>query len=292
MFPFLRWSILLCAGGAFAPPTAPARRGEELERGLCGSICACAIRSPSHLSYCAASVQGALPGRMGALGIGEVSCRWGRSSARPMAARSWNHRLRGILRASLVSCRPRGLAFSDRPWGEPGGCWRGLRRRLLGPCEPPFQRVCLVGDPALRGVAAPVEPERVGSAEVQRLIARLVAVMRREGCVGLSAPQLGVPLQVFVAEFRGPPLPALEVVPFPLRVFVNPAVRVLDSRPSYFTEGCASLPGFSAVVARHMGVEVSGEAGARTGGRRERGALLATGIPKRAPLWVFFSLQD
>ncbi|KAM3829041.1 peptide deformylase, mitochondrial [Vipera latastei] len=230
---------------------------------------------------------------MGALGGGEASCRWGRSSAWPMAARSWDRGLRGILRASLVPCRPHGLAFSDRPWGELGGGWRKLRRRLLSPCEPPFQRVCLVGDPALRGVAAPVEPGRVGSAEVQRLISRLVAVMRREGCVGLSAPQLGVPLQVFVAEFRGPPLPeelrALEAVPFPLRVFVNPAVRVLDSRPSYFTEGCASLPGFSAVVARHMGVEVSGEAGARTGGRRGHGALLASGIPKRAPLWGFFS---
>ncbi|XP_026575569.1 peptide deformylase, mitochondrial [Pseudonaja textilis] len=178
-----------------------------------------------------------------------------------MAARGCSRGLRGVLRAGPVPGRPRGLAFSGRPWAEPGA-WQRLRRRLLGPCEPPFQRVCLVGDPALRGMAAPVEPERVGSAEVQRLIARLVAVMRREGCVGLSAPQLGVPLQVFVAEFRGPPLPeglrALEVAPFPLRVFVNPAMRVLDSRTSHFTEGCASLPGFSAVVARHMGVEVSG----------------------------------
>ncbi|XP_013930303.1 PREDICTED: peptide deformylase, mitochondrial [Thamnophis sirtalis] len=188
-----------------------------------------------------------------------------------MAARSWSGGLRAVLRAGPVPGRPRGLASSGWPWGEPGA-W--LRRKLLGPSQPPFQRVCLVGDPVLRGVAAPVEPERVGSAEVQRLIARLVAVMRKEDCVGLSAPQLGVPLQVFVAEFRGPPLRqelpeglrALEVAPFPLRVFLNPTMRVLDSRASFFTEGCASLPGFSAVVARHMAVEVSGlnEAGEET----------------------------
>lgn len=76
--------------------------------------------------------------------------------------------------------------------------------------------------------------------------------MRRRRCVGLSAPQLGVPLQVLALEFPealfracAPRVPqARQMEPFPLRVFVNPSLRVLDSRLVTFPEGCESVAGF------------------------------------------------
>ncbi|XP_015262185.1 PREDICTED: peptide deformylase, mitochondrial [Gekko japonicus] len=122
--------------------------------------------------------------------------------------------------------------------------------------------------------------------------------LRREGCVGLSAPQLGVPLQVFVAELPArlvEETPAEErrrrqMRPFPLRVFVNPALRVLDARLLALPEGCCSLRGFSAYVPRYQAVQVTGRpAGSRAGGRaaswlgRERPLLRA---PVEATGWA------
>uniref|UniRef100_A0A8C2YKT4 Peptide deformylase n=2 Tax=Chinchilla lanigera TaxID=34839 RepID=A0A8C2YKT4_CHILA len=97
-------------------------------------------------------------------------------------------------------------------------------------------------------------------------VQRLVQVMRRRRCVGLSAPQLGVPLQVLALElpdelFRtyAPRLRELrQMQPFPLRVLVNPSVRVLDSRLVTFPEGCESVAGFLAHVPRFQAVQISG----------------------------------
>ncbi|NXK53719.1 DEFM protein, partial [Chauna torquata] len=47
---------------------------------------------------------------------------------------------------------------------------------------------------------------------------------------------------------------AHRIEPFPLRLLVNPALRVLDARLVTAPEGCASLRGFSAYVPRHWAV--------------------------------------
>lgn len=157
--------------------------------------------------------------------------------------------------------------------------WRYVRRLVRGAPEPPYPRVCQVGDPALRAVAAPVEPAQLAGPELQRLVQRLVQVMRRRRCVGLSAPQLGVPLQVLALEFPealfracAPRLrEARQMEPFPLRVFVNPSLRVLDSRLVTFPEGCESVAGFLACVPRFQAVQISGAEGGRGGGFRAVG---------------------
>ncbi|KAM9289486.1 peptide deformylase, mitochondrial [Morus bassanus] len=144
--------------------------------------------------------------------------------------------------------------------------WRALRRRVLGPPAPPFAAPCQVGAPVLRAAAAPVAPERLGGPELRELAEALAAGLRRGPCLGLSAPQLGVPLRVFAAELpparcrRYPPAlrRAHRIEPFPLRLLVNPALRVLDARLVTASEGCASLKGFSAFVPRHWAVHVSG----------------------------------
>lgn len=146
--------------------------------------------------------------------------------------------------------------------------WRALRRRLLGPPVPPFSEPCQVGTPVLRSPAAAVPAESLGSPELRALAAALAAGLRRGPCLGLSAPQLGVPLRVFAAELppaRCSHYPAAlrgaqRIEPFPLRVLVNPVLRVLDARLVTAPEGCASLRGFSACVPRHWAVHVSGTA--------------------------------
>ncbi|XP_062923605.1 peptide deformylase, mitochondrial [Mobula hypostoma] len=144
--------------------------------------------------------------------------------------------------------------------------WQVLQRWLRGPSTPPFRQPCLVGAPVLRAVAAAVSPEQVRGPEVQRLVAALVAALRRADAVGLSAPQLGVPLRVLVVEVPErivqdqPPRLCLarDMKAVPLRVLINPQLRVLDSRTVLLPEACHSVPGFSACVARHRAVEVTG----------------------------------
>ncbi|CAK6447888.1 unnamed protein product [Pipistrellus nathusii] len=46
--------------------------------------------------------------------------------------------------------------------------------------------------------------------------------------------------------------------PFPLRVFVNPRLRVPYSRLVTFPEGCESVAGFLAHVPRFQAVQISG----------------------------------
>ncbi|KAJ7424200.1 hypothetical protein WISP_29765 [Willisornis vidua] len=123
-----------------------------------------------------------------------------------------------------------------------------------------------VGAPVLRGAAAAVAAEQLGGPELRRLAKALAAGLRARPCLGLSAPQLGVPLRVFAAELppercsRYPPAlrRAHRIEPFPLRLLVNPALRVLDTRLVTAPEGCASIHGFSAYVPRHWAVHVSG----------------------------------
>lgn len=168
---------------------------------------------------------------------------------------------------------PGSALLPARAWGHDAGWdrrersyWRALRRRVLGPPVPPFAAPVQVGAPVLRGAAAAVSPEELGSPELRRLAAALAAGLRDRPCLGLSAPQLGVPLRVFAAELpparcaRYPPAlrQAHRIEPFPLRVLVNPTVRVLDTRLVTAPEGCASIHGFSAYVPRPWAVHVSG----------------------------------
>jgi peptide deformylase len=113
-----------------------------------------------------------------------------------------------------------------------------------------------VGDPVLRGRARELEPGELRSAEVQALVDDLVETMRDAGGAGLAAPQVGVPLRLFVVEVRdNPRYPYKPSIP--LRVLANPELRPLgdETFPSY--EGCLSVPDLRGLLPRHAAVEVS-----------------------------------
>ena len=146
-----------------------------------------------------------------------------------------------------------------------------IKRKIQPPPCPPYNHVCQVGDPVLRSQAAHVDPATISSPEVQEVIRTMVKVMRRLECVGLSAPQVGVPLRIVALEY--PEKMMDEISPAsrearglsvqPLRIFVNPTLRVLDGRTVVFQEACESISGFSATVPRYVSVEVSGRQGRR-----------------------------
>ena len=89
------------------------------------------------------------------------------------------------------------------------------------------------------------------TAEVRSLIDDLVETMYAAPGVGLAAPQVGVPLRVFVAD------PSVGRNPDGLVVLVNPAV-VKEEGVQNEEEGCLSVPGFAAKVRRPSRLVVSG----------------------------------
>lgn len=70
------------------------------------------------------------------------------------------------------------------------------------PRDPPFNHIVQIGDPTLRATCEDIPIDLIQSPEVQYLINQLKTVMRKYNCVGLSAPQIGTPLQLIMIEFN------------------------------------------------------------------------------------------
>lgn len=70
------------------------------------------------------------------------------------------------------------------------------------PQGPPYKYVTQIGDPVLRSVAEPIPTKLINSPETAFLISCMKYVFLRYKCVGLSAPQIGIPLRVLAIEFN------------------------------------------------------------------------------------------
>jgi len=124
--------------------------------------------------------------------------------------------------------------------------------------------IVALGNPVLRQVGRDLAPAEILSKDVQQLIERMRETMRRAPGVGLAAPQIGLSVNLAVVEDRPENLDDMEpeerakkdreAVPF--HVLVNPRLEVVDAVPIRFFEGCLSLSGFVAVVARARAVRV------------------------------------
>ena len=102
------------------------------------------------------------------------------------------------------------------------------------------------GDPALREDCREVEEI---DDEVRMLIDDLTDTMYAEEGIGLAAPQVGVPLRVFVYDVQDP-----EIEPGAL---INP--RIVEAEGSVReSEGCLSIPGLTEIVERSARVVVEG----------------------------------
>lgn len=104
------------------------------------------------------------------------------------------------------------------------------------------------GDSPLHDPAAPVDDI---TAEIEQLIDDMIDTMYAAPGIGLAAPQVGVPLRVFVADISSGRNPA------DLLAFVNPEFieRTGTQREE---EGCLSVPGFNATVTRPTRVVLKG----------------------------------
>ena len=87
--------------------------------------------------------------------------------------------------------------------------------------------------------------------DILTLLADMVATMYAAPGIGLAAPQVGVPLRIFVVDL------SLGHDPSALITMINPVFLERDGM-QLEEEGCLSVPGFNASVPRPQHVSVEG----------------------------------
>ena len=118
-------------------------------------------------------------------------------------------------------------------------------------------KIARMGHPVLLTRAAPVDDP--GAPEIRRLVADMIETMEDAQGAGLAAPQVHVPLRLFV--FR---VPAGRTVPaegdgeMGTTVVINPELELLGEDMVLRWEGCLSIPGLRAAVPRHQRVRYRG----------------------------------
>lgn len=109
-----------------------------------------------------------------------------------------------------------------------------------------IREIRLYGDPVLRAASESVEDV---DADIRRLVDDLMETMYEAEGIGLAAPQVGIPLRVFVYDVRDP-----EIEPGAL---INPEIVEREGAVRD-EEGCLSLPGLAEIVERAERVVVRG----------------------------------
>jgi peptide deformylase len=109
-----------------------------------------------------------------------------------------------------------------------------------------IREIRLYGDPVLREESAPVESF---DEELQGLIDDLIETMYEADGIGLAAPQIGVPLRVFVYDIRDEDVDT--------GVLLNPEI-VETTGSVRDEEGCLSLPGLTEIVERAESIVLRG----------------------------------
>ncbi|MCQ4040605.1 peptide deformylase [Streptantibioticus rubrisoli] len=124
-----------------------------------------------------------------------------------------------------------------------------MRPRTIPGSSGTVRPMRLLGDPVLRSSAAEVtgfDPE------LARLVEDMYATMYAADGVGLAAPQIGVPLRVFVYDCPD------DEDRRHLGAVVNPRLTEADGVVVGGTEGCLSLPGVTATTPRFDRAVVEG----------------------------------
>jgi peptide deformylase len=119
-------------------------------------------------------------------------------------------------------------------------------------------KIARMGHPVLleraKAVPDPAAPE------VRRLVADMIETMEDAGGAGLAAPQVHVPLRLFV--FRVPAERSTgdpDDAPTQTVVLINPVVTPIgDPDVRLRWEGCLSIPGLRAAVPRHWRIRYEG----------------------------------
>src|SRR5581483_619830 len=118
-------------------------------------------------------------------------------------------------------------------------------------------KIARMGHPVLLRRAETVADP--GAPEIRRLVSDMIETVEDAGGTGLAAPQVHVPLRIFV--FKVSPersSGAPDDLAVGHTVLINPVVEKLDAEQELGWEGCLSIPGMRAAVPRFRRVRYSG----------------------------------
>ncbi|MET8080963.1 peptide deformylase [Streptomyces sp. NPDC005303] len=134
-----------------------------------------------------------------------------------------------------------------------------IEELLAADCPLP---IVAAGEPVLRRGTERYDGQ-LDPALLARFVEALRVTMHAAPGVGLAAPQVGVPLRIAVVEDPAPVPEEIRLargrVPLPFRVLVNPSYGAVGTERMAFFEGCLSVPGWQAVVARPAEVRLTCE---------------------------------
>lgn len=120
-----------------------------------------------------------------------------------------------------------------------------------------IRKIVRMGHPVLLQRAEPVADP--ADPEIRRLIADMIETMDDAAGAGLAAPQVYVPLRLFV--FRVP-APRASGAPgdeaMATSVVINPTIETLGEEVATAFEGCLSIPGLQGVVPRPARIRYRG----------------------------------
>jgi peptide deformylase len=111
--------------------------------------------------------------------------------------------------------------------------------------DPQNLTIVLYPEAVLRKVAQPVQTV---TPEIQAICLRMLDLMHEAPGVGLAAPQVGLPIRLFVANATGEEEDDM--------VFINPVITVDGKATEDMEEGCLSLPGINASIRRPKAVTI------------------------------------
>ncbi|SRR3989344_7111927 len=114
--------------------------------------------------------------------------------------------------------------------------------------------------PMLRGVAEPVNSKDFGSPQLKKILADMqTALEKEEDGVAIAAPQIGIPLRIFIVSHRAFEFADEEVthsiidkvqmeksadhekIKYADMVFINPVITKLSRKKKWVPEGCLSV---------------------------------------------------
>jgi peptide deformylase len=137
---------------------------------------------------------------------------------------------------------------------------------------PIIRQVAQLGNDILRKTANEVKD--ITSPSIQLLIEDLLATVSDANGVGIAAPQVYEPLQIFImASYPNPRYPdAPEMEP---TAIVNPKILMTSDEMEKDWEGCLSVPGIRGLVPRHKRIGVKYTTGEGTTKEQEFSDFLA-----------------
>lgn len=103
-----------------------------------------------------------------------------------------------------------------------------------------------LGQPVLRKVAEEITPEYPN---LKELIENMYETMEKADGVGLAAPQVGLPIRMFVIDLDclSDEMPEYKDS---RKTFINPEILEVGGEEESYEEGCLSLPGIHETVKR------------------------------------------